>query len=301
MNHSCKDAKRLRPHAKNTLKGSLFAFGSALSFSLIPIMATLIHAGTMPVAAVQVYRFFSAALIFAAYCLFRKKPLRIARRDLPYIAAASVFYCGQTFCFFTCFQYVSPAIGEAVFSINPILVLLISIIFLKEKASKVKIWASCLAIGGVALILYAPSAVSIHPLGIVFAFLASCCGACYIVWNKKFTSHIEAPVLCSYLAAGCAFVFLVVSIATGQFFVPSTQSQIMYILILIVFSTVLGFFFFLQGILLLPPGLVSIIGLSEPVFTVIWAYLIFGQMLTLWQFVGAAILLFAIYRFEKIV
>jgi drug/metabolite transporter (DMT)-like permease len=287
-------------HKKSTRKGMLFAFGAAVFYSFIPIISTISHAGAMPVSTLQVYRFFPAACIFALYCLFTKRSLLISRKDIPFIAAGSLFYSGQSFFFFTCFQYVAPAIGEAVFSINPILVLILTLIFLKEKASKGKIITSLLAIGGVVLILYAPSTVAIRFLGILCAFLASCCGASYIVWNKKFTAHIEAPVLATYLAIGCGLFFLVMSTVTGQLFIPTEPSQILYIVILVIFSTVLGFFFFLMGIRLLHPGLMSIIGLSEPVFTITWAYFLFGQMLTLWQFVGMGILIFAIYRFEKI-
>ena len=97
----------------------------------------------------------------------------------------------------------------------------------------------------------------------------------------------------------CSIVFLIITLFTKNFIFINSTSILFYILCLSIFSTVIGLFGFMKAISLLDVGLVSVINLIEPFFTIIFSYILFKDSLTFLQIIGGFIIIVGVYFYEK--
>ncbi|QAT43580.1 DMT family transporter [Aminipila luticellarii] len=285
--------------ANHLKKGMLYVTLSALGFSIIPILATLGFSADMAAGTMLFYRFFIAACFFIAYCFFKHKSLFFQdKKTYGYLILAGCIYSTQCILFFSAFRYVTAAVGEIIFYIYPIFVAVLSVIFLKEKMTKYKVIGIAIAVLGVGIVLYAPGG-NIPVKGVVLIIFSALASSCYFIFNKKFTNEIEAPVLMVYICLTCSAVYFVYSIARGEFLLPKEWTVWIYIALLAIWSTVIGLFCLMKGLKLLEAGMASLVSLSEAIFTIILSYIILGTSLTPIQLMGAAIVIAAIYIYER--
>lgn len=283
----------------NLKKGVLYVALSSLGFSIIPILATLGFSADMAAGTMVFYRFFLAACLFFVYCLAKRQSLLFQeRKNYRYLIIAGIIYSTQCILFFSAFYYISAAVGEVIFYIYPVFVSVLSAIFLKEKITKFKVIGILAAFVGISVVLYAPGG-GIQMKGAVLVILSALASSCYFTFNKKYTSLIDTPILMTYICAVCAGVSLFYSLFRGEFTIPSDWKIWLNIGALAVWSTVIGLFCLMKGLKLLEAGMASIVSLTEPVFTILLSYLILGIALTSMQIAGAAVVIAAIYIYEK--
>lgn len=280
-------------------KGVLYVMISALGFSIIPILATLGFSANMEAGTMLFYRFFIAACLFFAYCLVKRKPLLFQdKKNYLFLVISGVIYSVQCILFFSAFQYIDAAVGEVIFYIYPVFVAILSAIFLKENITKYKVIGILAAIGGIGVILYAPGG-EIYLRGVTLILGSAFVSSCYFIFNKKFTTHISTPVLMTYICSTCCIIYFVYSILRREFSAPDAWTVWLYIALLAIWSTVVGLFCLMKGLKLLEAGMASLVSLSEPIFTILLSYFILGIALTTVQLIGSAVVIIAIYIYEK--
>jgi len=280
-------------------KGILFVVISSLGFSIIPILATLGFSADITAGAMLFYRFLIAACLFFVYCIVKRQPLIFQeKKNYGYLTIAGIIYATQCTLYFSAFHYISAAVGEVIFYIYPVFVAILSAIFLKEQITKFKVVGIAAALAGIGVVLYAPGG-GIQMKGVLLVILSAFTSSCYFTFNKKFTSAINTTVLMTYICTVCAGVSLIYSLSRGEFSVPGDWKVWLNIGILAVWSTVIGLFCLMKGLKLLEAGMASIVSLSEPIFTILLSFLILGTSLTPFQFLGAAVVMIAIYIYEK--
>ena len=274
-------------------KGTLYVVVSALGFSIIPILATLGFSADMAAGTMLFYRFFIAGCLFCLFCLVKKKSLLFERKRnyVDLVIAGGIL-------FFSSFHYISAAVGEVIFYIYPVFVAVLSAIFLNEKVTKYKVIGIAAAVAGIGVILYAPGG-GAHLRGVVMVILSAFASSCYFTFNKKFTTEIDTPVLMTYICFTCSLIYLFFSLFRGEFAIPGQWNVWVYILLLAVWSTVVGLFCLMKGLTLLEAGMASLVSLSVPIFTFLLSYFILGTALTPVQLAGSAVVIAAIYIYEK--
>jgi drug/metabolite transporter (DMT)-like permease len=280
-------------------KGTLYIVVSALGFSIIPILATLGFSADMAAGTMLFYRFFLAGCLFCVYCLIKKKPLLFEnKKNYAYLVIAGAIYSTQCILFFSSFHYISAAVGEVIFYIYPVFVAVLSAVFLNEKITKYKVIGIMAAVAGIGVILYAPGG-GAHLRGVVMVILSAFASSCYFIFNKKFTTETDTPILMTYICFTCSLIYFFFSIFRGEFAVPGEWNVWLYIVLLAVWSTVVGLFCLMKGLKLLEAGMASLVSLSEPIFTILLSYMILGTALTPVQLAGSAVVIAAIYLYEK--
>ncbi|MHC1722793.1 MAG: DMT family transporter [Aminipila sp.] len=280
-------------------KGILYMVASALGFSIIPILATLGHSADITTGTILFYRFFIASCLFFSYCFLKQKPLLFqSRKNIRYLVIAGTIYSAQCILFFSAFQYISAAVGEVIFYIYPVFVAILSAIFLKEKITKFKVLGIGAAVTGIGIVLYAPGG-GIHFSGVILIVLSAFASSCYFIFNKKFTAEISTSIIMTYVCFTCSIIYLFYSIFRGEFTVPSEWTVWLYIVLLAIWSTVIGLFCLMKGLKNLEAGMASLVSLSEPLFTILLSYIVLGTALTPIQLVGSAVVIAAIYIYEK--
>ncbi|QIB70348.1 DMT family transporter [Aminipila butyrica] len=280
-------------------KGISYILASSLGFSIIPILASLGFSANASPVTMLFYRFLIAGIVFFTYCFIRQRSfLRQSRKNTVQLVTAAIIYSIQCILFFSAFQYIPAALGEVIFYIYPVFVAALSVLFLKERMTRYRVVGILTALLGIFVVLYAPAG-GLHLRGVLLVLLAALASSCYFIFNKKFTSEISAPVLMTYVCFTCSFLYLIYSLFTGEFTVPTEGKVWLYILLLALWSTCVGLFCLMQGLKLLSAGIVSLLSLAEPIFTILLSFLIFGTALTPSQLLGSGLVLVAIYIYEK--
>ncbi|MEG0283824.1 MAG: DMT family transporter [Erysipelotrichales bacterium] len=281
------------------LKGLAYIVIATLGFSIIPILASLGLSSNLSSATLLFYRFFIAFLFYLCFCLIKgKKILLDNKKDYLFIIIGASIYSIQCVSFFSSFEHISSSLGEVIFHCYPLFILILAYIFLKEPITKNKVMGVLLSIIGVAIVIYAPwNLMEIR--GIIYVFIAAFASAIYMVYSKRCIAQIDTIQLTMYLSFFCALFYFIFSAGSGEFEIIKEPNIIMNVLILAIFSTVIGFFSFMKAISLLKVGEVSILSLMEPIFTIILSFIILGTSLSVQQLVGTIILLLAIVIYEK--
>lgn len=283
----------------NLKKGLFYIIIATLGFSIIPILANIGFSLDLSAATLLFYRFLIAAVFFLVYCLIKKKSILIKDgKGGLYILIAGIIYAMQCLLFFSAFEFISPSIGEILYHCYPLFILVLAGVFLKESVTKQKVTGVILSVIGVSITLYAPWN-SLEIKGIVMVVLTALVSSVYMVFNKKFTSEMDTILLTTYLCIICSFIFLIYSLVMGEFTIIKTWNGWLSVSLLAFWSTIVGLFAFMKSITLLDVGLVSVLSLCEPIFTILLSFLILGTTLTYVQIIGTCIILLAIYVYEK--
>ncbi|WP_418965621.1 DMT family transporter [Cetobacterium sp.] len=155
-----------------------------------------------------------------------------------------------------------------------------------------------LAILGSTFVIYSPMTEN-KLLGILLVILTTIFSGAYMVYTKKFLNTVNSLELTTYVSLICSITLFGISFFSGTFVILTDLSTLLYVLILAFFSTVIGLLGFMKAISYLDVGLVSIINLIEPFFTVIISYILFKDTLTLLQLIGGFIIVLGVYFYEK--
>jgi drug/metabolite transporter (DMT)-like permease len=287
------------PRIKSNKKGLVCIVVATLGYSIIPLLAEMSLSSGLSSATLLFYRFFFAGAAFFIYCTVLRKNIRISTgKEMLRICAAGVIYSVQCISFFSAFNYVSASLGEVIYHCYPLFTLVLAALFLKERITKWKVSGVVLSVIGTAVVLYAPWE-SAEVRGIVYVVVTAMVSSVYMVYVKRWLANVDTIKLTMYLCFICAAVYLCYSTIKGEFVVITTPKIIIYVSLLAFWSTVVGFFAFMKALSLLPVGQVSVLSLLEPLFTIMLAYLIFGAGLTKMQLTGTALILLAIFIYDR--
>lgn len=282
----------------NKYKGIFSILISTLGFSVIPIFARLgLDKGYSP-ALLLFYRFFLAFVMFYFYlkinCYSFTKDIKIIKQ----IIIAGIIYALQCLCYFTAFKYISISLGAIIYNTYPIFTILFSKIFLKTKVTFKMAFGVILAIIGSIFVIYSPMTEN-KIIGIVLIILTTIFSGGYMVYTKKYLNEVDSIELTTYVTLICSIILFLFSFFSNNFIILTNKSIIFYVLILAFFSTVVGLLGFMKAISYLDVGLVSVINLIEPFFTVAFSYILFKDTLTILQIIGALIIILGVYFYEK--
>ena len=200
-------------------------------------------------------------------------------------------------------QYNGAAVATVLAFSSPAITAILSRLVFREEFSRVKILSIVLTSVGVILVSGAiiPEVWILNPLGIIFGLLT---GLFFAVYNLEGT-HASNLGIDSWTALlysfGAAAVFLLFfNFGADVWMGKAPLSDLpwlgnsfdgwAWLVFLGVAPTLGGFGLYTLSLRSLPPTVSSLIATSEPGLTVIWAYFIFGEVLTPMQFFGSLVL-----------
>lgn len=224
--------------------------------------------------------------------------MHLEKNSFRVVVGAGLIYAVQCFCYFTAFNYISASIGAVLYNCYPVFVIIMSKLFLNDTITRKKVIGVVTAILGTIIILYSRWETP-QIIGIVLIFATAFVSSIYMVYNKKFTSKFDTTVLTMYVCFVCALYFFIHSVIVGEFVVPTSMTIWVNMTLLAVWSTIIGLYGFMRAISLLDVGLVSIINLAEPIFTILLSYMILNENLTIQQIIGSMVVVCGIYFYEN--
>ncbi len=293
------------------LKSSTYSRGYAIALTATVLWSTtgilisyINRTYSLPSLVLAFWRDLFVALgMILGLTVFSHVRFHLSRRHWGFMAlyglTLAVFNAAWTFSV----QYNGAAVATVLAFSSPAITAILSRIVFREEFSRVKILSIVLTSVGVTLVSGAvnPEMWKLNPLGIVFGLLT---GLFFAVYNLE-GKHASDLGIDSWTALlysfGAAAVFLFffnlgADVLTARpplgdlMWLGCSFDGWAWLAFLGVAPTLGGFGLYTLSLRYLPPTVSSLIATSEPGLTVIWAYFIFGEVLTPMQFFGSLVL-----------
>lgn len=287
--------------------GILSVSTAAILWGTVGIATQAIYLGSdLSSVTVGFFRLFFAFPMVAFLCwkIVGKQRLQIDRRQYKKMVLIGIMLALYQVFYFASIRYVGVAIATLVtLCTAPVLVSLLSVVFLKERLTIYSVSALCAALLGTVLLVGLPEQGTaqqniIH--GIALA-LGSATGYAIVTLMGR-TLMDCSPILSTTVSFGVGAVFLFPFAAANAFSVAYSVQTWGLILYVGLVPTAVAYTLFFLGMRSIKASTASILTLLEPLTATILAWIVFAERLAPSGLMGAFLLLAAIavlYRGEK--
>lgn len=272
------------------LTGILLIAISAASFGTLAIFGRLLYADGLDTFTMLFLRFGFAALLMTIILFMRKEKYPGGKILVPLVGMGAIGYVGQSFSYLSAIKYASAGLVALLLYLYPIFVFMLSIFFLREKITWVKIAALALALAGTALIVDPQGG---QPFGIVFSLSAALIYSVYIIVGTNVMRHVSAVQSSAVIFASAGAVYGVLMLTNGPR-MPSTSLGWAHVAGIVLLATVIPVVTFLAGRERIGPTNASMLSTLEPVVTVLLAAWFFSERLDSVAMLGGGLILVAV-------
>ncbi|MFC1515928.1 DMT family transporter [Thermodesulfobacteriota bacterium] len=231
---------------------------------------------TLPPLVIVFGRTFVAALTLGAILFYTKTPLRTrSKRDQIILILLGAILGAHWVAFFHAIQVSTVAVGLLTFSTFPLFVTFMEPYFFNERLRGFDILTAGFVLVGLALVVPSFDFQNNVTQGAFWGTISGFTFAVLSVLNRKYVSTYPSIVIVFYqnsVAAILLFPFLFF----GNFFLQ--PSDYVLLAVLGVFCTALAHALFIKGLLHVKAQLASIIASLEPVYGIIFAFLLLDEI-----------------------
>lgn len=296
-----------QPKAKNVSPGYLIGLAATLLLSFTGILISYLNRTYhLPSLVLAFWRdcfvLFGLAVVFV---FFSRGRFRLGRSlwgfFVLYGLILALFNTMWTFSV----QFNGAAVATVLAFSSPAMTAILAHYLLGEQINGTKMWSILLSLSGTALVSGAVDAAAwkVNAAGIAFGLLTGFFFACYNMLGKTSANRSIDPWTTMLYGFSSAVIFLFVFnlganlVAGGQalgnfLWLGSAWSGWVILFLLGIGPTIGGYGLYLVSLGYLPATVANLIGALEPAFTAVWAYLLFGEQLTVVQVIGS-LLVFA--------
>ena len=292
-------------------RGYLTALGSAVFLSTTAIFIRhLTQINHMPALILAYWRdFFAVITLLFVMGIFQRHLLRVKTKYLPFLAIYGVVLAAFNALWIFSVALNGAAVATVLVYSSAGFTALLGRWLLKEHLGWVKLTAVALSLAGCLLVSGALNSAewNANLAGILTGFFSGLSYAAYSLMGKTASQRgINPWTTLIYTFAFATIIFLIINLLPSLN-LPGTASQpkdlfclgkditgwgILFLLAAI--PTIGGFGLYNVSLTILPSSVTNLIVTTEPVFTAIMAYSIFGERLTGIQLLGSAIILLGV-------
>jgi drug/metabolite transporter (DMT)-like permease len=295
MNFDSNFRKNLSNNQSKRLKGIFLVILASACWSTSGIIIiTILQMSPLSPVGLAFWRDLMTSLVLLLGILIaRPNLLKIKWKDLPWLAGMGVISIGSMHFFWNKAVVVLGASLATVLQYNsPILVTILACFFFDEALTSRKIAAIFLAAIGTVMVagLLTGNGLNIQPNGLIIALLSSISFASLSLFGKKLSQEYDPWSILFYIFSfGTITLFLYQSGSPDSW--PQGSGIIIWVLVLVLISTILGFGAYTKALTYLPASIASITTTSEILFASTLAYSILGEYLGIWQIFGAVLII----------
>lgn len=287
---------------KEKHQGLLAILAANLIFGLnIPVTRALMAQWMSPLGYTVTRMLFGAMIFWVIGFFLRSQRVRGKDWLLMLVGGLSGFL-GTQFLFSQSLRYTTPVVFSLLMALTPVIVLILSVIFLKEAVPRQKILGIGISISGALIIILGSSDAgtgSNNLLGMLFALLCALCYAIYLVLTRDISQRYPPVTIAKWM-------FLFAALPVVPFSFSALPQQRIYsgegtplafslLAFALLFSTTIAFFLMPVGLKKLPASTVSIFMNMQPIIASAVAMTV-GQDVFTWDKPLAALLVvFGVY------
>jgi len=296
---------------KSLARGYVIALTATVIWSFTGIIISyLVKEFALPSLVLSFWRnvFVSAGMIIGLL-LFARQRFQLDRSHwvfmIVYGLVLAVFNNMWTFSV----QYNGAAVATVLAFSSPAMTAILSKLFFKERFSNIKIISILLSIAGTIFVsgAYSPETWNLNPLGIMFGLGTGFMFAVYNLQGKAAGDRSIDSWTALFYSFSISTFFMIFFILGNDLWIANRTlfSDMLWLgdsvwgwsvlAFLGVVPTLGGFGLYTLSIRYLSPTTSNLIATLEPVFTAIWAYWMWRELLTIPQIFGSLLLLVGVY------
>ena len=283
---------------RNARIGIICVLVSAIAFSGKPVLVKAAYQHGVDTTTLLALRMLFAAPLFMFMAWWAGPPAAgITRREIMSITALGFlgYYLGS-FLDLAGLQYISAGFGRLILYLYPTLVLLMSAIFLKQPLRASQLISLMLSYAGITLVFNAEARLGddlgLIVLGAALVFGSAVAYATYLVAGSRLVHRFGSMRFSAYasmIATGFVMAHFF-AIRPAQALIVNNDVYFL-VAVLAVFSTVLPLWLMAEGLKRIGANQASLVGCVGPLATMAFAWAFLGEVITLTQLAGAALVL----------
>ena len=276
------------------LLGGILVLISAIFAATLAIFAKFSLDAGVNFATILSIRFLGATLFFWPVIIITKGQIRLPLRTtgLLLLSGAVGFSAASAF-YIISLNYIPASLMIMIIYLYPVWVALMGSLFDKEKFDRRKVLALVLAFFGTTLTA-GNLAGGIHMTGIYTAFLASLCFGLFIYISNRAIKNVPLLTSSAYVTLGGALSCTIGAIIFGQFSIQLVPKAWIYLIGLILISTVFQVLALFFGMARIGSSRAAILSTLEPFVTVLLAVLLLNESLSILQLFGGIFIVSAV-------
>lgn len=241
-----------------------------------------------------------SVFLIAIFLITRQKPAFIRHKKQSVFLAVSGIAMGASWMFlYEAYAQIGVSIATLIYYCGPVIVMALSPLVFGEKLTFSKVMGFLAVLSGVFLVNGQITTQGKMGWGLICGVLSAVTYAVMVIANKKAKDIVGLENSMLQLFTSFITVAIFVGIKQG-FAMQITASDILPILILGLFNTGVGCYFYFSSIGYLPVQTVAICGYLEPLSAVVFSVLLLGEKLTPVQIIGAVLILGGAIAAERI-
>ena len=252
----------------------------------------------------------SVILVPISFHKYRSQICKFQKIDWFFFFLSGFFLACHFAFWISSLEYTSIASSVILVSTTPIWVVIVGAIFFHESSNKIVVWGMLIAIlGSIIIGLDDICSIQINRvtcasdalvdntslLGDFLALLGAFSAAGYLLIGRKFRSRIPLIPYISIVYFLSALILITFSVIARKPFLGFPPISYLWLLLLALIPQLLGHSIINWSLKFLPPSVVSVSLLGEPIGSSIFAYLLFLEYVSLIKFLGFFCLLLGIW------
>ncbi len=284
---------------KKDVSGSAFVILAGIFWGMMTIFVRALKNdyGLSPLQ-ISTIRFTVGTLFLAAFMLFyNKEQFKIKLKDIYIFVIMGMVSC---FCmgyfYFAAVVLIPVSMASVIMYTAPFWVLIVAVIFFKEKLTILKIVALIMGFAGCVLVSGFGGG-DIKTIGIIYSLFSSFAYASYSILGKIATEKYKplTVTLYSYIFASICAIAICNPIKTTTDIASVIDVRMVLLMIgLGVITISIPFSLYTIGLSKIPAGKAAILSLTEPMVTTIVGAVVFSEFLGFLGYIGVAAIIVAI-------
>ncbi|KUK10877.1 MAG: hypothetical protein XD50_0889 [Clostridia bacterium 41_269] len=235
-----------------------------------------------------------------AFTTFRKELMAVSKRDFFAASAAGIFLAFHFAAWIKSLEYTTVASSTVLVTLQPIFVVLGSVLVLKEKVGKKALAAGSLALVGSIIIGAGDFSVGGSALwGDFLALSGAFFIAVYVLIGRSLRQRLSLVAYTFVVYGFCSLFLLLMNLIVGAKLYPYSLYNWLLFLGMALIPTTIGHTLLNWALKYLPAPTVSVSVLGEPVGASILAAVLLGEYPAAAQLLGGALILTGVYFFMK--
>ena len=230
----------------------------------------------------------------------RRELFTAAPRNILLSSISGIFLAIHFALWFESLKHTSIASSTTIVCTEVIWVSLGFWLFLKGRISKKAILAIAVTLIGSTLIAFSDSSSDAHLYGDILALLAAIAVAVYMLIGRIVREELTTSVYTYVVYFACEVALLILCLFQSHSLFSHGFAPVLVGLLLAVFSTILGHSIFSWCLKYFSPSFVSASKLCEPVVAAILAIFLFGEIPTVLQILGSALIIGGVFYYSRI-
>jgi len=281
--------------SKDRTVARVFGLSTALIWGL-SFLSIKTAVAEVPPMTLGFLRFAIASLLLPIIALLVKEDLRVKPRDLPVLflggmVGYTLYFLGEN----NGVKLLSASESSILIGTIPVATMLAERLFLRTRLPLRAYVGAILSLGGVALIVARTAGGSSSLAGWLYMGLAALCWVVYAFITRRISSSYGRVAVTFWQTLFGLLGFIPFALTESASWTMPSGVAWLNILYLGIFCSAIGYWFYISALDIIGPGASSVFINLIPVVTVIAAFFVMGDRLTLGQWLGALVAIAGVY------